>query len=125
MPSTPLPPQGLKHLVIQVTQDPRASHRPAEALRLAAGLAAWQEMRVTLYCVGGGVWLLRSPWHTMREGEALRQALIGFLEAGGMVAGTHEAEWGADQLEAGLGSRKGAEPFTMDDCLRADAWMRF
>ena len=114
-----------KSLVIQVTQDPRASHRPAEALRLAAGLAAWQEVRVVLYCVGGGVWLLRSPWHTMREGDVLRQALTAFLEAGGVVAGTHEAEWGADQFEAGLGAMVGAEPFTENDFLRADAWLRF
>lgn len=125
MPDPDLHAEYRKRLVIQVTQDPRASHRPAEALRLAAGLTAWQEMRVTLYCVGGGIWLLRSPWHSMREGDAMRQAFTAFLEAGGTVAGAHSAEWGADQLEAGLGAMAGAETFTADDFLRSDAWMRF
>ena len=31
-----------------VTADPRASHRPGEAIRIAAGVAAWKNVDVTL-----------------------------------------------------------------------------
>jgi hypothetical protein len=32
-----------------VTGDPRASARPAEAVRIAAGVAAWEKVEITVY----------------------------------------------------------------------------
>lgn len=32
-----------------VTSDPRISHRPAEAIRIAAGVGTWKKVAITLY----------------------------------------------------------------------------
>jgi hypothetical protein len=32
-----------------IKSDPRTSHRPAEAIRIAAGVGVWQKVEVTLY----------------------------------------------------------------------------
>ncbi|MEI7729773.1 MAG: hypothetical protein WCO56_09370 [Verrucomicrobiota bacterium] len=32
-----------------VTSDPRLSHRPAEAIRIAAGVGTWKKVGITLY----------------------------------------------------------------------------
>ena len=32
-----------------ITSDPRTSHRPAEAIRIAAGVGTWQRVEITLY----------------------------------------------------------------------------
>ncbi|MBI1178662.1 hypothetical protein GC207_14615 [bacterium] len=45
-------PQQIKRLLIVVTSDPVKSGRLAEAIRLAAGISAWQKVAVTLF-VGG------------------------------------------------------------------------
>ena len=36
-------------LLLLVTSDPRTSARPAEAVRIAAGIGAWKKADVTLY----------------------------------------------------------------------------
>ncbi|MGO8697388.1 MAG: hypothetical protein ACLQVY_06690 [Limisphaerales bacterium] len=41
-----------------IAEDPRASGRPAEALRIAAGVSAWEKVEVTLYLRGPAVLLL-------------------------------------------------------------------
>jgi sulfur relay (sulfurtransferase) DsrF/TusC family protein len=41
-----------------IAEDPRTSGRPAEALRIAAGVSAWQKVEVTLYFRGPAVLLL-------------------------------------------------------------------
>ena len=35
-----------------ITSDPRTSHRPAEAIRIAAGVGAWNKVDVSLYLHG-------------------------------------------------------------------------
>ena len=35
-----------------IASDPRTSHRPAEAVRIAAGVAAWKKVDVSLYLYG-------------------------------------------------------------------------
>ena len=37
-----------------IASDPRTSHRPAEAVRIAAGVAAWKKVDVSLYLHGAG-----------------------------------------------------------------------
>jgi len=41
-----------RRLLIVVSSDPRASHRPAEAVRLAAGLGAWGKIETSLLLLG-------------------------------------------------------------------------
>jgi hypothetical protein len=43
-----------------ITSDPRLSARPAEALRIAAGIGAWQSVEVTIYLAAAAV-LVLSP----------------------------------------------------------------
>ncbi len=44
-----------------VTGDPRASHRPAEAIRVAAGVGTWKKVDITVYLRGPAV-LALSEW---------------------------------------------------------------
>ena len=37
-----------------IASDPRTSHRPAEAIRIAAGVGAWKKVDVSLYLHGEG-----------------------------------------------------------------------
>jgi hypothetical protein len=42
-------------VLIIVTSDPRASHRPAEALRIAAGVGVWKKTEIALYLRGDAI----------------------------------------------------------------------
>jgi hypothetical protein len=42
-------------LLVIVTSDPRLSPRPAEAVRIAAGVAVWREVQVTIWLHGSSV----------------------------------------------------------------------
>ncbi len=44
-----------------VTGDPRTSHRPAEAIRIAAGVGTWKKADITVYLRGPAV-LALSEW---------------------------------------------------------------
>ena len=44
-----------------VTGDPRTSHRPAEAIRVAAGVGTWKKADITVYLRGPAV-LALSEW---------------------------------------------------------------
>jgi hypothetical protein len=37
-----------------IASDPRTSHRPAEAVRIAAGVGTWKKVAVSLYLYGEG-----------------------------------------------------------------------
>jgi hypothetical protein len=41
-----------------IASDPRTSHRPAEAVRIAAGVAAWKKVDVSLYLHGEAALIL-------------------------------------------------------------------
>ena len=41
-----------------IVSDPRTSHRPAEAIRIAAGVGAWKKVDVSLYLHGEAVRIL-------------------------------------------------------------------
>jgi hypothetical protein len=41
-----------------ITSDPRTSHRPAEAVRIAAGVGAWKKVAVSLYLHGAAARIL-------------------------------------------------------------------
>jgi hypothetical protein len=63
-PSGPPPapaPGELPRALVTVTEDPAASHRPAEAVRIAAGLGGWNKLEVDLLLQGPASRVL-SPW---------------------------------------------------------------
>lgn len=41
-----------------IASDPRKSHRPAEAIRIAAGVGAWKKAEVSVYLWGEGKHIL-------------------------------------------------------------------
>ncbi len=43
------------HILVLVTSDPRVSPRPAEAVRIAAGVGTWKKSEVELYLRGPAV----------------------------------------------------------------------
>lgn len=56
MPSPISPTAPRRPLVVfVVTSDPRETHRPAEAIRVAAGLGAWKKVDVRVYLRGAAI----------------------------------------------------------------------
>ena len=56
-------------LLIIVDSDPRTSPRPAEAVRIAAGVGAWDRLELILYLHGPAVHLLTSEREEYPDGE--------------------------------------------------------
>ena len=48
-------------VLVIVTGDPRTSHRPAEAIRIAAGVGTWKKVDITVYLREAAV-LALSEW---------------------------------------------------------------
>ena len=65
-----------------VTSDPRSSHRPAEAIRLAAGVAAWRKVDVTLYFAGPAVQAVSADADDFVDEESYTSYLPMFVELG-------------------------------------------
>lgn len=58
----PAPAAGrLPRTLVTITEDPRASHRPAEAVRIAAGIGGWNKTEVDVL-LGGPAPRVLSPW---------------------------------------------------------------
>src|SRR3954453_16970992 len=76
------PPQARKSLLVAVTCDPRSSHRPAEAIRLAAGVAAWRKVDVRLYFAGPAVLALNSDSDDFVDEESYTRYLPLCIESG-------------------------------------------
>lgn len=59
----PLPPPAgsLPRTLVTITEDPRESHRPAEAVRIAAGIGGWNKTEVDVLLLGPAS-LVLSPW---------------------------------------------------------------
>src|SRR5438093_7329231 len=56
-------------VLFTVTSDPRTSPRPAEAVRIAAGVGAWQKVEVTLYLRDPAVLALGESAEELVDGE--------------------------------------------------------
>jgi hypothetical protein len=52
-----------------IESDPRRSARPAEAVRIAAGVAAWKKVEVAVYLRGVAVWVLDEKAEALLDGE--------------------------------------------------------
>src|SRR6266496_3663752 len=56
-------------VLFAVTSDPRTSPRPAEAVRIAAGVGAWEKVAVTLYLHDAAVLALGESAEELVDGE--------------------------------------------------------
>jgi hypothetical protein len=77
-----------------ITDDPRTSTRPAEAVRIAAGVGAWRKVSVTVYLHGAAVLTLSEFPDDLADGDNLSRYLPLVSESGGMIC----AQRGAAQL---------------------------
>ena len=71
-----------KTILVVVTSDPRTSHRPAEAVRIAAGVAAWRKVDVSLYLGGPAVLALSSDVDDLVNEESFTEYLPMLSESG-------------------------------------------
>lgn len=65
-----------------VTSDPRRSHRPAEAIRIAAGVGAWKKVATHLYFRGAAVLCLGEFVDDLVQGGSIERYLPTAAEGG-------------------------------------------
>jgi hypothetical protein len=68
-----------------ITSDPRTSPRPAEAVRIAAGVGAWRKVTVTVYLSGPAVLVLSEFTDDLADGENFSRYLPLVKESGGLI----------------------------------------
>lgn len=64
-----------RRVLLIISGDPRASHRPAEALRLAAGLLPWGQIDLQVCLCGPARWLLDDAPGTLVDEEEITRCL--------------------------------------------------
>ncbi len=69
-------------LLFIVTADPRASHRPAEAIRIAVGVGVWKTVEVTVYLRGAAVLALCEETEHLVDEENYRRYLPALADFG-------------------------------------------
>jgi hypothetical protein len=68
-----------------VTSDPRTSPKPAEAVRIAAGVGTWRKVAVTVYFRDAAVLALSEFPEGLVNGEIFRRYLPMVPESGGVI----------------------------------------
>ena len=68
-----------------VTGDPRTSPRPAEAVRIAAGVSAWRKVAVTVYLRDAAVLALSEFPDDLADGDNFSRYLPLLEESGGLI----------------------------------------
>ena len=104
----------MRNLLIRIVSDPRKSPRPAEAVRIAAGVGAWRKVQVHLCFEGAAVRALDEFADELTNGDLFTQYLSAIPDHGGKIL-----------VESGnplLGSVKPAVPF---ESLPADQIQQF
>ncbi|HVY71817.1 MAG TPA: hypothetical protein VHH73_17930 [Verrucomicrobiae bacterium] len=74
-----------RRVLFVVSSDPRSSHLPAEALRIAAGLAVWKEVEVEVALRGPAVLLLHMAGFGLVNEEEIARSLAILVESGGAI----------------------------------------
>jgi hypothetical protein len=86
-----------------VTTDPRVSPRPAEAVRIAAGVGVWEKVDVTLYLRGAATRALGEFADELVDGENFTRYLPLLAETGRAVLAQRgspaEAELGGTRIK--------------------------
>jgi hypothetical protein len=72
-------------LLFIITSDPRRSPRPAEAIRIAAGVGVWKRTGLTVYLRGAAVLALSETAEELVDEENYRRYLPSVQEFGGPV----------------------------------------
>ncbi len=65
-----------------ITSDPKRSHRPAEAIRIAAGVGAWKKVEVNVFLAGAATQILGEPDEAWIDGENFDRYLPLIAESG-------------------------------------------
>ena len=65
-----------------ITSDPRSSHRPAEAIRIAAGVSVWQRSKITVYLRGPAILSLSPAPEALVDAECFSRYLPILAESG-------------------------------------------
>jgi sulfur relay (sulfurtransferase) DsrF/TusC family protein len=92
-----------RRLLFIIDSDPQSSHRPAEAVRIAAGIAAWKQVEVSLYFRGAASLALTDEAESLIDGDNFTRYLPILREAGARVLSGEEmsdealAAWAAEQ----------------------------
>ncbi len=97
-----------------IASDPRTSPRPAEAIRIAAGVRAWRKVAVTVYLRGAAVLALSEFPEDLADGDNFSRYLPLLRESGGLIC----TERGAPLLR-GIGRPPVSFQQTGDDELVA------
>ena len=74
-----------------IVSDPRTSHRPAEAIRIAAGVSAWKKVEVNVYLYGEAVRVLEESADDLVDEEHLTRYLP-LLREGGAKLHAHKGD---------------------------------
>ncbi len=69
-------------LLFLLTSDPRTTARPAEAIRVAAGLGAWKKVAITVYLRGPAIRALGEWVDELRDEDNYTRYLPLLVEAG-------------------------------------------
>ena len=101
-----------------ITADPRTGPRPAEAVRIAAGVGAWKKLAVTVYLRDAAVLALSEFPDELKDGDNFRRYLPLVTESGGLVCAQRGApllrEIGQAQVSSarrdGAGGLRSDEP---------------
>jgi hypothetical protein len=83
-------------MLFVIATDPRSSPRPAEAIRIAAGVGAWKRVMVTVYLCDAAVLALSEYPEELVDGENFSRYLPLVAECGGSI----RAQRGAPLLRA-------------------------
>jgi hypothetical protein len=75
----------VRTLLIKIASDPRKSPRPAEAIRIGAGVGAWNKVKVHLLLEGPAVHCLDEFADELQNGELFLQYLPAILSHGGRI----------------------------------------
>ena len=74
-----------------ITSDPRASHRPAEAIRIAAGVGVWKAVEIWVYLRGSALHALGDP-HGLADEDNYDRYLPILAELGRPIYVQQDAE---------------------------------
>ena len=76
-----------------ITSDPRTCPRPAEAVRIAAGVGAWKKVAITVYLRDAAVLALSEFPDELVDGDHFSRYLPLVAESGGLICAQRGAPW--------------------------------
>jgi hypothetical protein len=79
-----------RRVLFIIESDPRVSHRPAEAVRIAAGVAVWKQVEMSLYFRGSAALALGENADELVDGDYFRRFLPLLREADARIVTSGE-----------------------------------